>query len=317
MRRHHIRLVLAGLAVAATLTACGAGSGVTAPQPSSSNATPQASSPIARTAHRRQIRHRHRGPRPRPTTTSRSPTHVGQLVVSSASAHAVQAQPASGSCHARGSGRYSEPDPACTPGALNPAVTQATIGQTICVSGWTETVRPSESITEPEKLASMAAYGDGGSAHEYEYDHLVSLELGGAVNDARNLWPEPGASPNPKDAVEDALHRTVCEGQLQLAEAQHIIATGWVSWARGHTAPSPAPAPATSRSRSTSTSTSTNSASPPAAAGPNKPIASVNCSDFATHAAAQQWFTQHGGSRTNDVAGLDGNANGLACESLP
>jgi hypothetical protein len=52
-------------------------------------------------------------------------------------------------------------------------------------------VRPSESITEREKLASMQAYGDSKRPADYEYDHLVSLELGGAVNDARNLWPEP------------------------------------------------------------------------------------------------------------------------------
>jgi hypothetical protein len=225
--------------------------------------------------------------------------------VSSASAHSVQGQPAPRSCHARGSGLYVEPDPTCTPGSLNPAVTQATIAQTICVSGWTETVRPSESVTEPEKLASLAAYGDGGSPHEFEYDHFVSLELGGALNDPRNLWPEPGASPNPKDAVENDLHRMVCDGQLHLAQAQHIIATNWVSWARSHTAPP-------------STPTSTRSVPPPAtASGPDKPIADVDCSDFATHAGAQQWFEQHNGSRTNDVAGLDGNGNGLACESLP
>ena len=64
-------------------------------------------------------------------------------------------------------------DPTCTPGALNPVVTQATIEKTICVSGWTETVRRSESVTEREKLASIAAYGDSGSLHDYEYDHLV------------------------------------------------------------------------------------------------------------------------------------------------
>ena len=226
--------------------------------------------------------------------------------MSRAGPHAIQPQPAPGTCHARGSGRYSEPDPACTPGALNPAVTQATVARTICVSGWTDTVRPSESITEPEKLESMAAYDDRGSAYGYEYDHLVSLELGGAVNDARNLWPEPGASPNPKDAIENALHRMVCDGQLQLAGAQRIIATNWIGWARAHAAPSSAPTP--TRTRDTST---------PAASGPNQPIADVNCSDFATHVGAQRWFTRHGGSRTNDVAGLDGNANGLACESLP
>ncbi len=156
----------------------------------------------------------------------------------------IQDQPPPGSCQARGSGLHSEPDPACTPGALNPAVTQATIDQTICLSGWTEIVRPSERVTEPEKLASLVAYGDSGSASHYEYDHLVSLELGGAVNDARNLWPEPGASPNPKDAVEDELRQKVCDGQMTLAEAQHEIVTNWVRLAQPSSpAPSGPPAP--------------------------------------------------------------------------
>jgi len=144
----------------------------------------------------------------------------------------VQRQPAPGACRARGSGLYSRPDPACTPGALNPIVTQATIGRTICVSGWTETVRPPESVTEPEKRASLLAYGDAGGLGEYEYDHLVPLELGGAVNDPRNLWPEPGASPNPKDAVENEFRRLVCDGQMALARARLIMARNWVSWAR-------------------------------------------------------------------------------------
>jgi hypothetical protein len=126
------------------------------------------------------------------------------------------------------------PDPACTPGATSPAVTQATIGRTICVSGYTETVRPSEGVTEPEKIASMTAYGDRAAAGDYEYDHLVPLELGGAVNDPRNLWPEPGASPNPKDSVENALHAMVCHGKIPLARAQRIVASDWVAWARRH-----------------------------------------------------------------------------------
>jgi hypothetical protein len=208
-----------------------------------------------------------------------------------------------------GAGLDSEPDPICTPGALNPAVMQATIDQTICVSGWTKTVRPSESVTEPEKRASMAAYGDSGSMHDYEYDHLVSLELGGALNDARNLWPEPGVSPNPKDSIEGALHRMVCDGQMKLARAQHIIATGWVAWAKGHGHGGAQPAHG-------STPTHTTPALP-TSSGPDKPVADVNCSDFSTHAAAQQWFQQHGGSPTNDVAGLDRDHDGLACESLP
>ena len=221
----------------------------------------------------------------------------------------MQRQPPPGTCHARGQGRYSLPDPHCTPGAVNPDVTQATIGRTICRRGWTKTVRPSDSITEPEKLGSMAAYGDTGSPHDYEYDHLVSLELGGAVNDARNLWPEPGGSPNPKDTVENRLHRLVCDGEMRLARAQHIIATGWVAWARqngGARAAAPAPSSPTPAP-----------AAPGSSGGPNKPIAEINCSDFPTHAAAQAWFDGHGGSASNDVAGLDANHDGEACTSLP
>jgi hypothetical protein len=177
-------------------------------------------------------------------TSARAGRSGSRLPYSRASAHVVQAQPAPGSCHAIGSGLYSRPDPRCTPGALNPAVTQATIGKTICRSGWTKTVRPPAPITDREKVASMAAYGDSSSTSDYEYDHLVSLELGGAVNDARNLWPEPGASPNPKDAIEGELRRQVCDGDMSLAQAHRAIASNWVALAH-RAAPPAASAPAT------------------------------------------------------------------------
>jgi hypothetical protein len=113
-------------------------------------------------------------------------------------------------------------------------VTQANVQSTICRSGYTETVRPPEPVTEAEKRASLAAYGDAGRLHDYEYDHLVPLELGGADNDPRNLWPEPGASPNPKDALEDRLRSMVCDGRLKLSAAQRenpptgsARTTGW------------------------------------------------------------------------------------------
>lgn len=148
---------------------------------------------------------------------------------SEASNAVVQPQPAAGSCRVRGSGRFSRPGPNCTPGALNPSVTQASIHRTICSAGWASTVRPPVRVTEPEKLASMAAYGDHRSANHYEYDHLVPLELGGATNDRRNLWPEPGASPNPKDSVENALNHKVCDGKMTLARARRLIARNWVA----------------------------------------------------------------------------------------
>lgn len=132
-------------------------------------------------------------------------------------------------CHARGSGLYSLPDPRCTPGAIDPAVRQANVATTICRYGYTRTVRPPESVTEVEKRASMIAYGDTGRPSEYEYDHLIPLELGGAANDPRNMWPEPGASPNPKDALEGRLNALVCSGRIGLTTAQREIATDWVA----------------------------------------------------------------------------------------
>jgi hypothetical protein len=156
------------------------------------------------------------------------------LAYSAAPASVVQAQPPAGSCHAAGSGLNQLPDRRCTPGAVNPAVTQASIGATICRSGWTATVRPPERVTDPEKLASLRAYGERGTSR-FEYDHLVPLELGGAVNDPRNLWPEPdypsghGFYLNPKDRLETALKRQVCAGRVTLAAAQRQIAADWVA----------------------------------------------------------------------------------------
>ena len=131
-----------------------------------------------------------------------------------------------------------EPDPALTPGALNPDVTQATIDSTICVSGWTATVRPDSSYTSSLKLTQMAEYGyeDTASA-DYEEDHLIPLELGGAPSDARNLWPEPYAATladgrptgaRVKDEFENELKREVCAGTLTLAAAQTEIGVHWV-----------------------------------------------------------------------------------------
>jgi hypothetical protein len=73
----------------------------------------------------------------------------------------------------------------------------------------------------------MKAYSFTDSPSEHEEDHVISLELGGAPAGPKNLWPEPGTSPNPKDTVEDRLHKPVCAGMLPLEAAQHCIATDW------------------------------------------------------------------------------------------
>ena len=57
--------------------------------------------------------------------------------------------------------------------------------------------------------------------------------LGGAPLDTRNLWPEPGPQPNPKDAVERKLQLAVCAGRISLIDAQERIASDWTTATRG------------------------------------------------------------------------------------
>jgi len=107
-----------------------------------------------------------------------------------------------------------------TPGVLNPDVTQATIHTTICVSGWTKTIRPPTSYTNELKQKQMREYGVAGSLSDYQEDHLISLELGGHPTDARNLWPEPYPRASKVDGIENDLNDKVCAGELSLEEAQ-------------------------------------------------------------------------------------------------
>jgi hypothetical protein len=111
-------------------------------------------------------------------------------------------------------------DPIRTPGVLNPNVTQANIHSTICVRGWTSTIRPPSSYTNELKAKQMREYGVGGSLSDYQEDHLISLSLGGHPTDPRNLWPEPNPRAIEVDAIELELHEKVCSGELTLAEAQ-------------------------------------------------------------------------------------------------
>lgn len=148
--------------------------------------------------------------------------------------------PAAGSCHYRTSpGGYYLPDPVCTPGAIDPGVTQADLATTICrPGGHSASVRPPEAITEPFKYRIESAYRDPAATSATELDHLVPLGLGGA-SDTRNLWPEPDQGQpalfdprdpygrNAKDGVEDRLHYAVCGGHVTLLAAQQAIAADW------------------------------------------------------------------------------------------
>ena len=76
----------------------------------------------------------------------------------------------------------------------------------------------------------MKAYGFTDSPSNYEFDHLIPLELGGAPDDMRNLWPEIHPTSYDKDAFENWLHDQVCSGKMDLKTAQNEIVTNWVKY---------------------------------------------------------------------------------------
>ena len=152
--------------------------------------------------------------------------------------YTVQQQPPAGSCSYRYDGTQPMEDLSCTPGAISPAVTQANLKSTICrKGGYTSGIRPSSYVTGKEKKLNALSYGYHGSMRDAEYDHLISLQLGGDPNDPRNLWVEPpspghrkNSGPNnPKDIVEAKLHTAVCNGSIPLAQAQHAIVEDWTT----------------------------------------------------------------------------------------
>ena len=117
--------------------------------------------------------------------------------------------------------------------ALNPDVHQNTIAQTICVPGYTASVRPSTSYTNGVKLKLMREAGiPSAEAPTFELDHRVALAVGGHPRAPVNLqlqkWEgEDGAKR--KDQLERRLQVLVCSGQVALDEAQRAMFWDWQS----------------------------------------------------------------------------------------
>jgi hypothetical protein len=116
---------------------------------------------------------------------------------------------------------------------LNLAVTQATINKTICVVGWTKTVRPSVSYTSRIKKQLLVAQGKTWVDRSgYELDHWMPIELGGHPHDPGNLVLQPwlGADgAHKKDVVETRMKRLVCVKRVTLAAAQKCMHNDWRS----------------------------------------------------------------------------------------
>ena len=76
--------------------------------------------------------------------------------------------------------------------ALDPDVRPDTIDQTICVAGYTASVRPATSYTNGVKLKLLRESGTAAeNASKYELDHVIPLAVGGHPRNFKNLMLQP------------------------------------------------------------------------------------------------------------------------------
>jgi hypothetical protein len=116
------------------------------------------------------------------------------------------------------------PDSSLTPGAA----TLASRG-TVCAQA--NTKNKAVSVALQRKVFQEYGIPDA-KPQAYEVDYLVTPALGGA-DDIRNLWPHSYSATSwnarVKDELEDRLREMVCDGSLDLAEAQQEIAKNWIA----------------------------------------------------------------------------------------
>jgi hypothetical protein len=117
-----------------------------------------------------------------------------------------------------------------TPGAVDPAITQANIDETICRPGYARSVRPAYLITGLLKRRMMDAQHPGERMADYELDHLIPISIGGAPLDMHDLWLQPRqgqANAGDKNVLAYVLWRLVCTHQVPLQTAQRDISHDW------------------------------------------------------------------------------------------
>ena len=119
---------------------------------------------------------------------------------------------------------------------LDPRVTPETLAGTVCVHGYTRTVRPAWRWLRRLKERALAGIGRGPEdAGAYQLDHVVPLVLGGAPADPANLQLQERSEAKKKDHVERVLGCLVCKGEIALHEARAVLGhgdwrQGWSEW---------------------------------------------------------------------------------------
>lgn len=111
---------------------------------------------------------------------------------------------------------------------LNPDVTPDTLGQTICRPGYSDTVRPSTSYTNPIKFRLMEQSGiTREDAKAWALDHRLAIGLGGHPRALDNLQLLTRTENSRKSRIEAKMICYVCTGALPLHQAQAEVLEDW------------------------------------------------------------------------------------------
>lgn len=112
--------------------------------------------------------------------------------------------------------------------ALNPDVSQATIRETICRPGYSSTVRPSTTFTNPIKRRLMGEAGiPAENSSEWALDHRIAIALGGHPRQLSNLQLLTTSENSRKSRIEVKLLCFVCTDAMLLRQAQEELALDW------------------------------------------------------------------------------------------
>jgi len=126
---------------------------------------------------------------------------------------------ATAACHVGGHAPFLRPDETCTPGAFR----SLPLAQ-VC----RHKERPS--LPAAQRRFILVSYGvPSFGGDDGELDHRVPFFLGGTT-DRRNMWPEAGPRPNPKDDLETYVRQRVCmKRTMRLGTARALFEADWVA----------------------------------------------------------------------------------------
>ena len=144
--------------------------------------------------------------------------------------------PPTGVCKVQTKNGFRFPDPSCTPGAVNPALTLKVLSNKNFKTG----CERDQATSATKKKLTYGWYAITKPANNAEphmvceLDHLISIELGGA-DTLDNIWPQCGPDGatgedrffKQKDLVENYLAAQIRAGKMKKSVVQVGIAKDW------------------------------------------------------------------------------------------